>query len=91
MFHSGTILEAYLKNSLRFTEVYFFTFYQDFTPFYKAYFHRKRKTKIFEFKNVMERRIRKTLSFVKHAIVSKIFGKITPKTCNFKKSQVPLG
>ena len=42
----------------------------------------------------MERGIRKTLSFVKHAmtaIVSKSFGKITLKPCNFKKSKVPFG
>ena len=40
-----------------------------------ANFRRKRKPKIFGFKNVIERGIRKIPNFVKRAIVSKSFGK----------------
>ena len=52
-----------------------FTFYSPC----QANFRRKSKPKIFAFKNVMNRGIRKILSFVKRSIVSKGFGKITLK------------
>ena len=74
-FHSDTIFETCLKNSLRFCEVKFFIFYS----LCKANFRVKRKPKMFGFKNVIEREVRKILTFVKHAIVPKIFGKITLK------------
>ena len=58
--HSCAILEAYLLDSLRFSEVPFLTFH----PPGKAFFFiGKRKPKIFGFKNVMEEE-RKILTFV---------------------------
>ena len=76
-FHSCTIFETYVINSLRFSEAYFFTF-----PSY-AVFRRQRKPKIFGFKNVIERGVTKILTFVKEQIVSKIFGKIILKVKEF--------
>ena len=58
--HSCTIFEAQLINSLRFSEVEFFTFHSPGYPI----FRRKEERKIVGFKNVMERGIRKILSFV---------------------------
>ena len=43
-----------------------------------ANFRKKRKPKIFGFKNEMERRTRKILTFVKRLTASKIFGVILP-------------
>ena len=54
----------------------------------------KRKPKIFGFKDVMERGIRKCLTFVIPQISSKIFGKIMyydSRPCYFEKTKVPLG
>ena len=45
----------------------------------KANFRVKRKPKIFGFKNVIEREVKKILTFLKRAISPKIFGKITLK------------
>ena len=58
-----------------FRKLKFFTFYS----LCYAYFRRKRKPKIFGFKNVMERGIRNILTFVKRSIASKVLGKITLK------------
>ena len=62
-FHSCTIFEACLINFLRFSEIYFFTFH---FPCW-AIFRRKRKPKIFGFKNVTERGkyIKKNLTFLR--------------------------
>ena len=65
-FHSCTIFEAYLINSLRFPDVQV----SHFTSQVRL---------IFGFKNVMERGIRKCLTFVIRQISSKIFGKIILK------------
>ena len=58
-FHSCTIFEAYLRNSLRFSKVKFF----HFTPQVKSFFNRERniKPKIFGTKNGVQRKI---LTFV---------------------------
>ena len=74
-FHSCTTFEAYLINSLRFPEVQV----SHFTSQVRLFFVEKRKPKIFGFKNVMERGIRKCLTFVIRQISSKIFGKIILK------------
>ena len=58
-----------------FRKLKFFTFYS----LCYSYFRRKRKPKIFGFKNVMERGIRNILTFVKRSIASKVLGKITLK------------
>ena len=50
-----------------------------FTSQVRLFFVEKRKPKIFGFKNVMERGIRKCLTFVIRQISSKIFGKIIVK------------
>ena len=50
-----------------------------FTPQVRLFFIEKRKPEIFGFKNVMERGIRKILTFVMSQIASKIFGKIKLK------------
>ena len=52
---------SFLTNSLRFIEVYFFTFHSPGL----VIFRRKRKPKIFGFKNAMKRGIRKIVTFVK--------------------------
>ena len=65
-FHSCTIFEAYLINSLRFPEVQVL----HFTSQVRLFFVEKRKPKIFGFKNVMERGIRKCLNFVIRQISS---------------------
>ena len=65
-FHSCTIFEAYLINSLRFPDVQVSHFTSQVRLF-------------FGFKNVMERGIRKCLTFVIRQISSKIFGKIILK------------
>ena len=70
-FHSCTIFEAYLINSLRFSEVSFFPFH---SPGY-VIFHRKRKPKIFGIENAMQKGIRKTVTFGKLSIAAKLSGK----------------
>ena len=70
--------EACLINSLRFSEASFFTFH--------FVFSQKRKPKIFGFKNVIKRGIRKILTFIKGSIASKIFDKITLKPLYFRKA-----
>ena len=74
-FHSCTIFEAYLINSLRFPEVQVLHFASQV----RLFFVEKRKPKIFGFKNVMERAISKCLTFVIRQILSKIFGRIILK------------
>ena len=86
-FHSCTIFEAYLINSLRFPEVQVL----HFTSPVRLFFVEKRKPTISGFKNVLEWGIRKCLTFVIRRISSKIFGKIILKLCNFEKTQVSLG
>ena len=62
-FHSCTIFfEAYTTNSLRFSEEWIFHI---FSPPRLGYFVWKRKPKIFGFKKLMKRGIRKILSFLK--------------------------
>ena len=65
-FHSCTIFEAYLINSLRFPEVQVW----HFTSQVRLFFVEKRKPKIFGFKNGIGRRIRKCLNFVIRQISS---------------------
>ena len=67
-FHSRTIFKAYLINSPRLSEILFFTFY--FPS--KAVFRRKKEPKLFGFKNVVARGIRKFLTWVIRQISSKI-------------------
>ena len=72
-------------NSPRFSEILFFTFY--FPS--QAIFRRKKEPKLFGFKNVVARGIRKFLSFVIRQISSKISEKQYSSLCNFEKTQVP--
>ena len=75
-YDSCTIFEAYLINSLRFSDVYFL----HFTSQVRLFFVEKRKPKIFGLKNAMKREIKKFLTFVMiRQIASKIFGKIILK------------
>ena len=48
-------------------------------PYVRLIFRRKKKPKIFGFKNTVEKGIRKILTFVKRSIAYKIFGKIILK------------
>ena len=73
-FNSCKIFEVHLKNSLRFSHLF-----SHFTSQVRLNFVGKRKPKIIRFKNVMERGIRKCLTFVKQQIASKFFGKILLK------------
>ena len=70
-FHSGTIFEAlsYLKNFLLFY-ILKFNFWH-FTPVTWANFLGKWKSKIFGFKHVIKRGIRKILNFVKRSTASR--------------------
>ena len=74
-YHSCAIFEAYLINSLRFSDVYF----SHFTSQVRLFFVEKRKPIIFGLKTAMEKEIRKFLTFVVLQIASKIFGKIILK------------
>ena len=70
-FHTGTIFEAYFINP-----------HYNFLKFNFSHFTRHaglifaRNPKIFLFKNVMDRGLRKNLIFVKRQIASKTFGKL---------------
>ena len=82
-----TIFEAYLINSLRFSEV----LVSHFTSQVRLLFVKKRKTKIFGFKNATEEEIRKFLTFIIRQIATKIFGKIILKPLYFRKDSSSLG
>ena len=69
-FHSCLVFEAYLINSLRFSNFHFIS---------QAIFRKKRKPKIFGLKNAMERGIRKCFYFVIRQIACKSRGKIILK------------
>ena len=70
-FHSGTIFEAYFINPHYDFRKFNFS---HFTPHAGLIF--ARNPKIFLFKNVMERGLRKNLIFVKRQIACKTFGKL---------------
>ena len=61
LFHSCTIFEAYLINYLGFSEENF----SHLTPRVNLFVAKKKKFKIFGFKNVTERGIRRKFTFVK--------------------------
>ena len=84
-FHSYTILEAYLINSLRFSEVDF----SHFTAQARLFFVQKMSPRIFGFKKVIERGMKKILTFVIRQIASKILGKIILKPLLFRKHSSP--
>ena len=67
-----TVFYAYVINSLRFSEELIFHISLPRLLF----FIKKGNLKFFRFKNVMERGIRKVLSFVIGEIASEVFGKI---------------
>ena len=74
LFHSWTIFDAHLINSLRFSKV---NLHSPLSRLgYFSYSVEKRKTEIFWFQNIMEGGIRKFFTFVLRYIASKIFGKI---------------
>ena len=75
-FHSRTIFEAYL--TIKFPTILWNFIFSQFTPQARLFFVRKRKPKIFGFKNVIERWIKK-FSFITRQIASNIFGKKTMK------------
>ena len=68
-FHSGTIFEALL--SKKFPTIFLSLIFLHFTPVTWANFLGKWKYKIFGFKNVIKRGIRKILNFVKRSTASR--------------------
>ena len=86
LFHSWTMFEAYVINSQRFCEVWF----SRFASQVRLFFVEKREPKIFGFKNVMAREIRKILIFVNKCIKfhQKIFGKIILKPLKFREDSM---
>ena len=85
-FHSCTIFEAYLINSLRFSGVSFFTIH----TMGRLFLVGKREPKIFAFKNTMERGIKQIFTFAK--IRLKFSGiKFWIRRMKFEKTHVPLG
>ena len=86
LFHSWTMFEAYVINSQRFCEVWF----SRFASQVRLFFVEKREPKIFGFKNVMARGIRKILIFIYKCIQfhEKIFGKIILKPLKFREDSM---
>ena len=68
-FHSGTIFEALL--SKKFPTIFLSLIFLHFTPVTWANFLGKWKYKIFGFKNVIKRGIRKILNFIKRSTASR--------------------
>ena len=62
--------------SNKFPTIFYIINFSHFSTQVSLFFRRKRKPKMFGFKQAMERGIRKILTFVKLKIASKIFGKI---------------